>query len=76
MGALLQNFVETETMKVFPNGQPRSNVIKLCLSVIYEFTNFRNKLVFVPGQPFQPSLRIAGKDAAYPSEAPRPFPQI
>ncbi len=27
-------------------------------------------LVFVPSKPFQPSLMFAGKDGAYPSEAP------
>ncbi len=34
-----------------------------------QFKNFRNKLVFVPGKPFQPGLMIAGKAGAYPSEA-------
>ncbi len=33
------------------------------------FTNFRNKLVFVPGKPFLPSLMFVGKAGAYPSEA-------
>ena len=32
--------------------------------------NFRNKLVFAPGKPFQPSLMFAGKDRAYPSGVP------
>ncbi len=34
------------------------------------FTNFLNKLVFVPGKPFQPSLMFAGKTGVYLSEAP------
>jgi hypothetical protein len=35
--------------------------------------NFRNKLVFAPGKPFQPSLMFAGKVGACPSEEPSRF---
>ncbi len=28
--------------------------------------NFRNKLVLIPGKPFQPSLMFAGKARTYP----------
>ncbi len=34
---------------------------------IRNFTYFCNELVFVPGEPFQPSLMFAGKARAYPS---------
>jgi hypothetical protein len=32
--------------------------------------NIRNKLVFVPGKPFQLSLMFNGKAGAYPIEEP------
>ncbi len=32
--------------------------------------DFRNKLVFVTGKPFKPSLMFAGKAGAYLIEAP------
>ncbi len=32
--------------------------------------DFQNKLVFVLGKPFQPSLEFEGKARAYASEAP------
>jgi hypothetical protein len=35
-----------------------------------KFTDFSNKLVFVPGKPFQPCLMFVGKAGAYPSETP------
>ncbi len=42
----------------------RGQCYKTFLSLIYDF---RNKLVFVPGKPFQPSLMFVGKARAYPS---------
>jgi hypothetical protein len=33
--------------------------------------NFRNKLLFVLGMPFQPSLTFVRKAGAYPSGAPK-----
>jgi hypothetical protein len=39
------------------------NVIKLFTFVIY---GFRNKLVFVPGKGFQPSIMFGDKAGAYP----------
>jgi hypothetical protein len=47
-----------------------SNVIKL---VCPKFTNFRHKLVFVTGRPFQPSLMFVGKAGAYPIEETAPL---
>ncbi len=32
--------------------------------------DFRDKVVFAPGKPCQPSLMFTGKDRAYPSETP------
>jgi hypothetical protein len=32
------------------------------------FTNVRNKPVFIPGRPFQPSLMFASKARAYPNQ--------
>ncbi len=32
--------------------------------------------MFVPGKPFQPSITVAGKAGAYPSEAPIRFSSI
>jgi hypothetical protein len=40
------------------NYAPRACIIKLITTVIY---GFRNKLVFVPGKPFQSSLEIRDK---------------
>ncbi len=31
---------------------------------------FLNKIVFVPGKPFQPSIMFTGEAGDYPSEAP------
>ncbi len=52
---------------------PRADTIKL-----FKFTNFRNKLVFVPGKPFQPSLMFMGEASGLPkSGAPeRCFSQV
>jgi hypothetical protein len=47
---------------------PRSLYYKTFL--LSQLIYFRNKLLFVPGKPFQPSLMFAGKSGAYPSEAP------
>jgi hypothetical protein len=47
-------------------GCPRqawANLIKL-------FINFRYKIVFVPGKPFQHNLMFVGKAGAYPIEEP------
>ncbi len=45
-------------IKGFIRSAPGACVIKLITAVIY---NFRNKLVFVPGKPFQPSLVFSDK---------------
>jgi hypothetical protein len=42
---------------------PGPNLIKLFKAVIYEFCN---KLVFVPGKPFQLRLLFVGKARTYP----------
>jgi hypothetical protein len=48
--------------------RPGPNVIKLFTDVIYEFSYYAR--VFVPSNPFQPSLMFADKARAYPSEPP------
>ncbi len=52
-------------LRKFVNRQPK--IIKL---FSLKFTIVRNKLVSVPGKLLQPSLMIASKARAYPSEAP------
>ncbi len=54
--------------KVPKNCATGANPIKLFTDVIYGFL-LRAKM-FVPGKPFQPSPKLAGKAGAYLSEAP------
>ncbi len=55
--------------KSFVTLGPGPNVIRLFMAVSYHFHNKLEHL-FVPGKPFQTSLKFAGKVGAYPSEAP------
>jgi len=45
-------------------------VFKQFLKAHCSIDKFCNKLVFVSGKPFQPSLMFADKARVYPSEAP------
>jgi hypothetical protein len=45
---------------------PGANVVKL---ICPQYTDFRNKLVFVLGRPFQPSVMFVNKARVYLNEA-------
>ncbi len=57
-------FVNVGRKKFYTIG-PGPNILKLSCPL---FTNFRNKLAYGPGKPFQPSLMFVGKAGACLSE--------